>query len=174
MVSLYIACLSGFMSAASALNVAPQGSIATFSDASTSSSNLVEWLFPSNQSISWSNQSFALANPPSLPANISAPLQALGLDADEPISWQTTRSGNVIGIQCHIRYGRRLDYRDCRDAYNYIPRSDERVARFAERHSGLPHDIALPQRILGSTSAPSITGLSIRSLLPRSKNHRCC
>ena len=171
MVLFYMACLSGFISAASALNVAPQGSIATFSDASTSSSNLVEWLFPSNQSISWSNKSLNLANPPSLPANISA-LQALGLDADEPISWETTPSGNVIGIQCNIRYGRRLDYQDCRDAYNYIPRSDARVANFAERHSGLPHDIALPQRILGSTS--SLPSRAFDSLIATGNKNHCC
>lgn len=152
MVSLYIACLSSFISAALTLNVAPQGSIATFADASTSSSNLIELLSPSNQSTSWSNISFTPANPPSLAANISA-LEALGLDADEPVSWETTPSGNVIGVQCNIRYGRRLDFQDCRDAYNYIPRSDERVARFAQRGSGLPHDVALPQRILGSTSS---------------------
>lgn len=152
MVSLYIACLNGFISVASMLNVAPQGSIATFPDASTSSSKPFELLFPSNQTIPWPNNSVTPADPPPLPANISA-LQALGMDADEPISWETTPSGNVMGIQCNIGYGRRLDFQDCRDAYNYIPRSDERVARFVQRHSGLPHDIVLPQRVLGSTSA---------------------
>lgn len=149
MLSLYLACLSGFISAASTLGSAPQGSVAIVSDTSTSSLSSFESLSPSNQSISWSNTSFAAIHSPSLPANISA-LQALGLDTDKPISWETTPSGNVIGIQCNIRYGRRLDFVDCRDAYSYIRGSDDTVARFAQRHSGLPHDIALPQRALGS------------------------
>lgn len=155
MVSLYLACLSSFISTASTLNVAPQGSIATFSDTSTSSLNLTELLYPSNQSTSWSNRSFTPANPPPLPANISA-LQALGLDANKPISWETTPSGNVVGVQCNTRYGRRLDFQDCRNAYSFIPRLDERIARFAQRGSGLPHDIALPQRVLGSKGKCSI------------------
>lgn len=154
MVLLYVACVCGFISATLTLNVAPQGPIDTFSDVSTSSSSPFELIFPLNQSTSWSNQSFTPAHAPSLPANISA-LQALGLDADRPIFWETTPSSNVIGIQCNIRYGRRLDFLDCRDAYRYILQSDQRVARFARRHSGLPHDIALPQRFLGSGSSPT-------------------
>ena len=168
MVSLYIACLSSFISAALTLNVIPQGSIAIFSGASTSSSNLTELLSSSDQSTSGSNISFTPANPPS--RNISA-LQALGLDIDEPISWETTPSGNVISVQCHVRYGRRLDFQDCRDAFNYIPRSDERLARFAERNSGLPHDVALPQRVLGSTfSLPS----RFSYLLTATSGKHCC
>ncbi|KAF6232076.1 hypothetical protein HO173_009670 [Letharia columbiana] len=149
MLSHYIACLSGFISAASTLNVAPQGSIAIVSDTSTSSSNLFELLSPSKQSISWSNKSFTPAHPPSLPANSSA-LRAPGLDVDKPIFWEITPSGNVIGLQCNVRYGRRLDFRDCRDAYSYIQRTNERVSRIAQRGSGLPQDMGLPQRALGS------------------------
>ncbi len=152
MVLLYIACLSGFISASPALILAPQGSIATFPDPSTSSLIPLELLSPSNHSISWSNKSFTPAHSPFLPANMSA-LQALGLDPDKPVSWETTPSGNVIGVQCNIRYGRRLDFLDCRDAYNFMVQSDDRVARFAQRHSGWPHDIALPQRVLGSKSS---------------------
>lgn len=148
---LYSACLSIFISEISALNAAPQSSIATISDVSTSS-NLFELLSASNQSISWSNGTFTPADAPPLPANLSA-LQALGLDADEPISWEMTPSGYVMGIQCHIRYGRRLDLFDCRDAYSYILRSDETVVRFAQRGSELPFEIALPQRTLGSISS---------------------
>lgn len=152
MLSHYIACLSGFISAASTLNVAPQGSIAIVSDTSTSSSNLFELLSPSKQSTSWSNKSFTPAHPPSLPANSSA-LRAPGLDVDKPIFWEITPSGNVIGLQCNVRYGRRLDFRDCRDAYSYIQRTNERVSRIAQRGSGLPQDMGLPQRALGSTSS---------------------
>ena len=163
MVLLYVACLSGFISASPALVLAPQGSIATFPDPSTSSSSPLELLSPSNHSTSWSNKSFTPADPPFLPTNISA-LQASGLDADKPVSWETTPSGNVIGVQCNTRYGRRLDYLDCRDAYNFMVQSDERVVRFAERHGGWPYDVALPQRVLGSKS----------SLHPHSfRCHRC-
>ena len=56
-------------------------------------------------------------------------------------------------VQCSPLYGRRLDYQDCRDAYNYIPRFDGRVARFAQRHTGVGLDIALPQRVVGSMCA---------------------
>ena len=151
---LSVACVSGFILGTSTLNLAPQGSIATFSDFSTSTSSSFELLSPSNQSASWSNSSFTPARPPSLAANSSA-LQALGLNAEELTTWLTTPSGNVIGVQCNVRYGRRLDYQDCRDAHRYIPRSDHRVARFAWRRSGTPHEIALPLRALGSMSTPA-------------------
>ncbi|KAL9073859.1 MAG: hypothetical protein Q9161_002691 [Pseudevernia consocians] len=161
---LHLACLSGFISAASTLSFAPQGSVAIVSDTSTSSLISFELLSPSNQSVSWSNTSSAPIHPPSLAANTSA-LQALGLDTDKPISWETTPSGNVLGVQCNIRYGRRLDFLDCRDAYSYIIRSDDRVSSFAQRHSGLPHDIALPQRALGSECVLQYTTfLPFRSL----------
>ena len=149
---LSITCLSGFLSAASTLIVAPQDSIITISDIPTSSSNTFELLSPWNKSTPWPTESFPPAHPPSLTANISA-LKALGLDADKPISWEMTPSGVTMGLQCNIRYGRRLDFQDCRNAYSYIPRSDERVARFAERHSETPHDISLPQRVLGGVSS---------------------
>ena len=148
---LSVAFTSGFILGTSTLNLAPQGSIATFSDASSSS---FELLSLSNQSTSWSNSSFIPARPPSLAANSSA-LQALGLIAEKPTTWLTTPSGNVIGVQCDVRFGRRLDYRDCKDAYNYIPRTDHTIKRFAWRRSGFPHEIALPLRSLGSMSTPA-------------------
>ena len=165
MLPLSIACLSGIMSAASSLNIASQDSIAVSSHAPTSPSNSLDMLFPSSQSLSWPNISFPAARPPSLAANISA-LKALGLDTNEPIYWGTTPSGNVVGVQCHIRYGRRLDYQDCRDAYRYIPRSDEKIARFADRGSEWPYDIGLPLRIMGSMPSCRARSL-IRSLLAR-------
>ena len=146
MLSLSIACLSASISAVSTLGIASQDSIAT------SSSNPLDLLSSSSQSISWPNISFPVARPPPLAANMSA-LKALGIDTDEPIYWESTPSGNTLGVQCHARYGRRLDYRDCRDAYSLIPRSNERLERFAERHSGLLHDVAMPLRFLGSMSS---------------------
>ena len=152
MVSLCIAFLCGFIAAVSTLNLASQGSIAVASDIPTSSLNLLDLLSPSSQSVSWPNISFPPARPPFMATNVSA-LKALGLDTDTPVYWQTTPSGNTMAVQCHVRHGRRLDYQDCRDAYRYIPRSDARIARFAERHTRWPHDIALPQRNLGSMSS---------------------
>lgn len=151
MLSLSIACLSGFILAALTLTVAPQDSIAGSSDTWTSSSSPLQMLSPSNQSMSSSKESFPAPLAP-LPANMAA-LKALGLDTDEPISWETTPSGAMIRVQCNIQYGRRLDYQDCRDAYRQIPRSNETVARFAHRQSGRPYDVALPQRYLGSRSS---------------------
>ena len=148
---LSVAFISGFILGTLSLNLASQDSIATFSNASSSS---FELLSLSNQSTSWSNNSFTPARPPSLAANSSA-LQALGLIAEKPITWLTTPSGNVIGVQCNVRYGRRLDYQDCRDAHNYIPRMDHTIKRFAWRRSGFPHEIALPLRALGSMSIPA-------------------
>ena len=152
---LSVAFISGFILGTSALNLASQDSIATISDASSSS---FELLSVSNQSTSWSNSSFIPARPPSLAANSSA-LQALGLIAEKPTTWLTTPSGNVIGVQCDVRFGRRLDYQDCKNAYNYIPRTDHTIKRFAWRRSGFPHEIALPLRSLGSMSTPA-SGLS--------------
>ena len=151
---LPVVFVSGFILGSSTLNLAPQGSIDTFSDGSTSSSSSFELLSLSNQSTSWSNSSFTPTRPPSLAANSSA-LQALGLNAEKPTTWLTTPSGNVIGVQCNVRYGRRLNYQDCRDAHNYIPRSDHTVARFAWRGSRNPHEISLPLRALGSMSTPA-------------------
>lgn len=93
-------------------------------------------------------------------------LKALGLDTNEPVYWGTTPSGNAIGVQCHIRYGRRLDYQDCREANRYILRTDERYARFADRASRWPYDIALPQRVMGSMPSYRARSL-VRSLLAR-------
>ena len=152
MFPLSIACLSGFVSAATSLNIAPQDSIVITSDTTTPSSNPLEMVSPTNQSASWPNNPLPPARAPSLPANISA-LRALGLDTERPLSWVTAPSGVTLGVQCNVRYGRRLDYQDCLDALGYLPRADERISRFAQRHSGLPHEIALPQRILGSMSS---------------------
>ena len=144
MLSLFFACIVGFISVVIALNIISQDSVTVSADTPT-----LALLSLSTQSTSWPNISFPPARPPSQVANVSA-LKALGLDTDEPVYWETTPSGNILAVQCNIRYGRRLDYQDCRDAYRYIPRSDERDARFADRDSGRPHDIALPQRNLGS------------------------
>lgn len=165
MLSPSIVCLSGLISAASSLNIALQGSIAISSDIPTSPSSPLEMLPPSSQSLSWPNISFPPARPPSLAANMSA-LKALGLDTNEPVYWGTTPSGNAIGVQCHIRYGRRLDYQDCREANRYILRTDERYARFADRASRWPYDIALPQRVMGSMPSYRARSL-VRSLLAR-------
>ena len=148
MLSFFFACIIGLISVVLTLNIVSQDSITV--SAETPALSL---LSPSSQSTLWPNISFPPARPPSQAANESA-LKALGLDTDEPVYWEATPSGNTLGVQCHVRYGRRLDYQDCRDAYRYIPRSDVRLARFAERHTGRPHDIALPQRNLGSMSSP--------------------
>ena len=148
MYSLFFACLIGLISVVLSLNIIPQDSIAISADTPN-----LSLLSPSIQSTSWPNLSFTPARPPSQAANVSA-LKALGLDTDEPVYWETTPSGNTLMVQCNVRYGRRLDYQDCRDAYRYIPRSDRRIARFAERYTGRPLDIALPQRNLGSVSSP--------------------
>ena len=146
--SLFFACLISYISVVFSLNIIPQDSIAVSADTPT-----LGLLSPSSQSTSWPTLSFSPARPPSQAANVSA-LKALGLDTDEPVYWETAPSGNVLVVQCHVRYGRRLDYQDCRDAYSYIPRSDARIARFAERYTGRPFEIALPQRNLGSMSSP--------------------
>ena len=148
MLSFFFACLIGFISVVVTLDIISQDSITVSANIPT-----LGLLSPSSQSTSWPNISFPPARPPSQAANVSA-LKALGLDTDEPVYWETTPSGNMLAVQCHVRYGRRLDYQDCRDAYRYIPRSDERIARFAERHTGQPHDISMPQRNLGSMSSP--------------------
>ena len=148
MLPLLFACIIGLISAVLALNIISQNAIAASADTPT-----LDLLSPSSQPSSWPNISFPPARPPSQAANASA-LKALGLDTDEPIYWETAPGGNILAVQCHIRYGRRLDYQDCRDAYRYVPRWDERIARFAERHSGWPHDFAVPQRYLGSMSSP--------------------
>ena len=148
MLSVFFACIVGLISVVSSLNIISQDSITVSADTPT-----LGLLSSSSQSTSWPNMSFSPARPPSQAANVSA-LKALGLDTDEPVYWETTPGGNILSVQCHVRYGRRLDYQDCRDAYRYIPRSDERIARFADRHSGWPHDIGMPQRILGSMSSP--------------------
>ena len=150
MLSLFFTCIIGLISVVWALNIISQDSITVSADTLT-----LGLLSPSSQSTSWPNMSFPPARTPSQAANVSA-LKALGLDTDEPVYWETTPSGNILAVQCHIRYGRRLDYQDCRDAYRYIPRSDARIARFAERHSGWPHEIGLPQRNLGSMSSPPL------------------
>ena len=167
MLSLSIACLSGFILATLTLTVAPQDSIAGSSDTRMSSSSPLELLSPSNQSMSSSNSSFP-APPPPLSVHMSA-LKALGLDPDKPISWETTPSGAMIRVQCNVLYGRRLDYQDCRDAYSQIPRSNDTVVRFAHRQGGWPHDIALPQRYLGSRSFRQEHDSPFISLLPWGK-----
>ena len=159
-----IACLTGFISAASSVTKASQASIAVSSETPMSPSNPLELFSPSSQSLSWPNVSFPTTRPPSLAANMSA-LKALGFDSDEPVYWVTTPSGNAVAVQCHIRYGRRLDYQDCRDAFLYIPRSVG-LARFAERGSGWPYDVALPQRNMGSMPSCRARSL-VRSLLAR-------
>ena len=164
MFSLFFACLIGLISVVLPLNIIPQDSITVPADTPTPPSNLLGLLSPSSQSTSWPNISFPPARPPSQAANESA-LKALGLDTDEPVYWETTPSGNILAVQCHTRYGRRLDYQDCRDAYRYVPRSDQRIARFAERHTGQPHDIAMPQRLLGSMSSSCENDPSYRGLL---------
>ena len=153
MLTFIFACIIGFTSVVVALDIISQDSITVSADTPT-----LGLLSPSSQSTSWPNISFPSARPPPQAANVSA-LKALGLDTDEPVYWETTPSGNTLAVQCHVRYGRRLDYQDCRDAYRYIPRSDQRIARFSERHTGWPHDIALPQRNLGSMSSPFLLPL---------------
>lgn len=154
---LRITCLSFLIPAAEALNIPFQDSITISPDPPISSPNLsFELLSPSNHSTlssSWSNTSFPPTHPSSSLVSNTSALQALGLDPQEPIFWTKAPSGVVVGVQCNVRYGRRLDFQDCRDAYGYIARADQRVVRLAQRHTGLPHDVALPLRFLGSMYA---------------------
>ena len=81
------------------------------------------------------------------------------LDDDDDISLYppttTTSSSppsnpNLISIKCDVRYGRRLDYQDCTDAWRAVPSGVQwrtRVLRYAERGREIRPAGALPWRV---------------------------
>ena len=57
---------------------------------------------------------------------------------------------NVLHLSCDgARFGRDLNVASCRDVFGFLEPNDTQVV-FAERNSGIYHDLPLPYRILGS------------------------
>lgn len=62
----------------------------------------------------------------------------------------TNTTSNVLHIQCDsTRYGRNLSPNSCRNVFDYIRESDLQTT-FAERHTGRPEALPLPERVVSS------------------------
>lgn len=74
---------------------------------------------------------------------------------DIPLPFATNVAGGIstpgegLRIQCDgNRYGKKLNVKSCQKVFDYMPENDTQNV-FAERHSGVYHDLPLPWRILG-------------------------
>lgn len=67
-----------------------------------------------------------------------------------PSSLRSPSPSSPLLVHCDGNvYGRNLNVASCRDVFSHMPRGDAQVT-FAERHSGIPHDIPLPWRVMSS------------------------
>ena len=62
----------------------------------------------------------------------------------------------ILKIRCDGDvYGRNLNVASCRDVFRYMPKNDTQLV-FADRNSGVPHDIPLPWRTMSSLFNPGV------------------
>lgn len=86
----------------------------------------------------------SLAAGPVSSLNLLSPANTLALSSNN------SSPGNVLKIACDAtKYGKNLKVNSCRNVFRFLRRDETRYT-FAERDSGVPHDVPLPLRTLSS------------------------
>ena len=94
------------------------------------------------QQISQANRSLLAVS--SASADLVLSSNATMLPSNDSLS-----SSNILKLYCNAQYGRDLKVKSCRDLFGYLKLDDEQLA-FAQRDSGISHDIPLPLRTYSS------------------------
>lgn len=81
-------------------------------------------------------------------------------------------SGNILKIACDSRrFGKNLKVKSCRQLFGYV-KKDNTQFTFAQRNSGIPHDLPLPLRTYSGESIRSKIYSEARSSLIHSMHFR--
>jgi len=103
-------------------------------------------------------------------APIASPELLLPSNTSVSLSNVSSPTENILKIACDSsRYGKNLKVKSCRQLFGYV-KQDKRQFTFAQRDSGIPHDLPLPLRTYsGKTSISNICSEATASL-----NHLWC